>query len=59
VTIASNTADNDGALHGGYGGGGHGHGGGGYGSHGGSNTQQGGESMAKDQSFWTKYTFKE
>ena len=44
---------------GGYGGGGHGHGGGGYGSHGGSNTQQGGESMAKDQSFWTKYTFKE
>jgi len=44
---------------GGYGGGGgRGHGGGGYGSHGDSNSQQGAENMAKDQSFWAKYTFK-
>ena len=33
--------------------------GGGHGVHGDSNTQQGGENMAKDQSFWTKYIFKE
>ncbi len=33
-------------------------GGGGYGGHWGTNTQQGAESMTKDQSFWTKYTFK-
>jgi hypothetical protein len=35
-----------------------GYGGGGYRSHGDSNTQQGAESLAKDQSFWAKYTFK-
>jgi hypothetical protein len=45
---------------GGYGGGGRrGYGGGSYGSHENSNGQQGGENMMKDQSFWTKYTFKE
>lgn len=43
---------------GGYGGGGHrGYSGGSYGSHENSNNQ-GGENMMKDQSFWTKYTFK-
>jgi hypothetical protein len=36
----------------------HGGGGGGYGNHRDSNTQQGAENMAKDQSFWAKYTFK-
>ena len=43
---------------GGYGGGGRKGGGGGYSSHGDSNAQQGAENMAKDQSFWAKYTFK-
>jgi len=40
------------------GGGGRGYGGGGHGGHGGGNTQQSGESAMKDQSFWTKYSFK-
>ena len=56
----SDEGSTGGGRHGGGAGGygGHeGHGGGGYNA-GGGNTQQGGESMMKDQSFWTKYTFK-